>query len=113
MDHSKRGPANPEVSGSNSSSSSGDSSCGSPGSPSSSPVPTRSQAPPVSSSGNAFANDGSFMEMFKKKMEEEEARRRKTEMQRSGGSATGLGQTSMEKKPPAVTSFVRGLAVVR
>lgn len=104
---SKRGLAKAQVSGGGSSSS-GDSSCGSPGSPSSSPAPTRSQAPVSSSSGNAFANDGSFMEMFKKKMEEEEEKRRKTETQQSSGSAiaAGLGQTSVEKKPPAVTSFV-------
>lgn len=104
---SKRAHGKPQVSGGSSSS---DSSCGSPASPSSSPVPTGSQAPVPG--GNAFANDGSFMEMFKKKMEEE---KRKMEMQQSGGDAkaTGQGQTSVEKKPPPVTSFVRGLAVVR
>lgn len=62
--------------------------------------------------GNVFANDGSFMELFKKKMEEE---RRKKEMQQTGGDAraTEQGQTPVEKKAPPVTSFVRGLAVVR
>uniref|UniRef100_G3NRG9 Telomerase RNA component interacting RNase n=1 Tax=Gasterosteus aculeatus TaxID=69293 RepID=G3NRG9_GASAC len=70
--------------------SSSDSSCGSPASPSS----------------NAFANDGSFMEMFKKKMEAEAKRKKDT--QQSGGEAraTEQGQTPVEKKPPPVTSFV-------
>lgn len=83
--------------------SSGDSSCDSPASPSSSPAPTANKAPVPG--GNVFANDGSFMEMFKKKMEEE---KRKKEAQQTGGEATATekGQTSVEKKPPPVTSFV-------
>uniref|UniRef100_A0A3Q3WCD5 Uncharacterized protein n=1 Tax=Mola mola TaxID=94237 RepID=A0A3Q3WCD5_MOLML len=105
--NSKRAHGKTQASGgsstSGSSSSSSDSSCGSPASPSSSPVPTASQA--SAPSGNVFANDGSFMEMFKKKMEEE---KRKKEMRRTGGDgrATEQGQTSVEKKPPPVTSFV-------
>uniref|UniRef100_UPI0037E942B8 telomerase RNA component interacting RNase n=1 Tax=Semicossyphus pulcher TaxID=241346 RepID=UPI0037E942B8 len=99
---SKRAHSKPEKSGG--SGSSGDSSCGSPASPSSSPAPAATKAPAVPG-GNAFANDGSFMEMFKKKMEEEQ---RKKETQQSGGQAraTEHGQTSVEKKPPPVTSFV-------
>ncbi|XP_029014642.1 telomerase RNA component interacting RNase [Betta splendens] len=97
----KRAHAEPRTS--SSSSGSGDSSCGSPGSPSSSPAPATSSAP---APGNAFANDGSFMEMFKKKMEEEA--RRKTETQQTGGAARASeqGQASVDRKPPPVTSFV-------
>ncbi|XP_026180285.1 telomerase RNA component interacting RNase [Mastacembelus armatus] len=99
----KRTHGKPETSGS-SSSSSGDSSCDSPASPSGSPAPSSSKAPVPG--GNVFANDGSFMEMFKKKMEEE--RRRTKEPQQTGGEAraTEQGQTSVGKKPPPVTSFV-------
>ncbi|XP_044038410.1 telomerase RNA component interacting RNase isoform X1 [Siniperca chuatsi] len=102
---SKRAHSKPQTSGG----SGDDSSCGSPASPSSSPAPASSKTPVPG--GNAFANDGSFMEMFKKKMEEE---KRKKETQQTGGEAraTEQGQTSVEKKPPPVTSFVRGLAVV-
>lgn len=89
-------------------SSSGDSSCGSPASPSSS-AGSRAAAP----GGNVFANDGSFMEMFKKKMEAEEKRKKETQHTCGEASATEQGQTPVEKKPPPVTSFVRGLAVVR
>ncbi|XP_060921735.1 telomerase RNA component interacting RNase isoform X1 [Labrus mixtus] len=97
--------------GGGSSSSSGDSSCGSPASPSRSPAPaSRSPAPPSRSpapallpGGNAFANDGSFMEMFKKKMEEEQQRKKET---CGGASGTEQGQTPVEKKPPPVASFV-------
>lgn len=91
---SKRGK--PQSSGGNS----GDSS---PASPSSSPAQPSSTAPLPG--GNVFANDGSFMEMFKKKMEEE---RRKKETQQTGGDAkaTEQGQTPVEKKAPPVTSFV-------
>lgn len=88
--------------------SSGDSSCDSPSSLCSNSVATTSQTP--LSGGNAFANDGSFMELFKKKMEEEQ---RKTEMGHKGGDGSRHGQTTMTKKPPPVTNFVRGLAVVR
>uniref|UniRef100_A0AAQ4QD43 Telomerase RNA component interacting RNase n=1 Tax=Gasterosteus aculeatus aculeatus TaxID=481459 RepID=A0AAQ4QD43_GASAC len=91
--------------------SSSDSSCGSPASPSSSPAPGPGSLA-AGPGGNAFANDGSFMEMFKKKMEAEAKRKKDT--QQSGGEAraTEQGQTPVEKKPPPVTSFVRGLAVV-
>ncbi|XP_024128658.1 telomerase RNA component interacting RNase [Oryzias melastigma] len=84
-----------------SSSSSGESSCGSPGSPSRSPAQFASQT----SATNVFANDGSFMELFKKKMEEE---KRKREAQHAGGDAgpNEQGQTSGEKKAPPVTTFV-------
>ncbi|XP_029364311.1 telomerase RNA component interacting RNase [Echeneis naucrates] len=96
----KRTHSNPPAGGD---ASSGDSSCGSPASPSGSPAPAAATAP--APGGNVFANDGSFMEMFKKKMEEE---RRKKETQQTGGAAraTEQGQTSVEKKPPPVTSFV-------
>ncbi|KAM8724503.1 telomerase RNA component interacting RNase [Acanthopagrus latus] len=95
---SKRAHGKPQASGGGSSS--GDSS---PASPSGSPAPTAGKAPVPG--GNAFANDGSFMEMFKKKMEEE---KRKKEMQETGGEtrATEQGQASVEKRPPPVTSFV-------
>ncbi|MEQ2236121.1 hypothetical protein ILYODFUR_009220 [Ilyodon furcidens] len=71
----------------------------SPGSPSSSPA---AAAPAVA---NVFANDGSFMEIFKKKMEEEKS---KKEAQLTGGEAIApeQGHTSVEKKAPPVTSFV-------
>uniref|UniRef100_H2MNP9 Telomerase RNA component interacting RNase n=1 Tax=Oryzias latipes TaxID=8090 RepID=H2MNP9_ORYLA len=65
-----------------SSSSSGESSCDSPGSPSRSPAQFGSQA----SASNVFANDGSFMELFKKKMEEE---KRKKEAQLAGAGDAG------------------------
>ncbi|XP_030646166.1 telomerase RNA component interacting RNase [Chanos chanos] len=83
-----------------SSSNSGESSGNSPGSPAS-PGPD-GHKPAV---GNAFANDGSFMELFKKKMEEE---RRKKEMEEgsSNKSTAGEGQSTQEKKPISVTSFV-------
>ncbi|XP_034528819.1 telomerase RNA component interacting RNase isoform X2 [Notolabrus celidotus] len=81
--------------------SSGDSSCGSPASPSRSPAPAAARAP-LLPGGNAFANDGSFMEMFKKKMEEEQRNKE------SGGEAADSvqGQTPVEKRPPPVASFV-------
>ncbi|XP_029292944.1 telomerase RNA component interacting RNase [Cottoperca gobio] len=96
----KRGHGKSQRSGGGSSS---DSSCGSPASPSSSPAPAASKA--SMPGGNVFANDGSFMEMFKKKMEEET---RKKETQHTSGESrdTEQGQTSVEKKPPPVTSFV-------
>lgn len=105
----KRAHDKPQTSGGGGGSSE-DSSCGSPASPSSSPAQPSSK--PMMPGGNVFANDGSFMELFKKKMEEE---RRKKEMQQTGGDAraTEHGQTPVEKKAPPVTSFVRGLAVVR
>lgn len=77
----------------------------SPASPSSSPAASASGV------ANVFANDGSFMEIFKKKMEEE---KRKREAQQTDGEtrAAEQGQTSVEKKALPVTSFVRGSAVV-
>ncbi|XP_020793096.1 telomerase RNA component interacting RNase [Boleophthalmus pectinirostris] len=78
-----------------------DSSCGSP-TPSSSPAPAVSPTPASGTGANVFANDGSFMEMFKKKMEEE---KRKKEAQPSG-VGTSTEQAPEEKKPPAVTTFV-------
>uniref|UniRef100_A0A3Q3FH02 Telomerase RNA component interacting RNase n=1 Tax=Labrus bergylta TaxID=56723 RepID=A0A3Q3FH02_9LABR len=82
----------------------------SPASPSRSPAPSsrspapssRSPAPALLPGGNAFANDGSFMEMFKKKMEEEQRKKETC----GGASATEQGQTPVEKKPPPVASFV-------
>ncbi|KAM6956982.1 telomerase RNA component interacting RNase [Aplochiton taeniatus] len=59
------------------------------------------------SAANAFANDGSFMEMFKKKMEDE--KRKKQMEQGSSDTSTpdqGQSQPTQEKKPPAMTSFV-------
>ncbi|KAK2894227.1 telomerase RNA component interacting RNase [Channa argus] len=99
----KRAHGKPHTSGGGSSSS-GDSSCGSPASPSSSPGPSVSKASVPG--GNVFANDGSFMEMFKKKMEEEERRKRETQQTGGAARATEQGHTSVEKKPPPVTSFV-------
>ncbi|XP_055035346.1 telomerase RNA component interacting RNase [Paramisgurnus dabryanus] len=55
---------------------------------------------------NAFANDGSFMEMFKKKMEEEERKKRATEEQEKMKSSASEGQTSQDKKPCSMTNFV-------
>ncbi|KAL6460661.1 hypothetical protein SRHO_G00011860 [Serrasalmus rhombeus] len=78
-------------------SSSGSDSSGGPGSPASPGAPT---------GGNAFANDGSFMELFKKKMEEE---RRKRELQEEGKSeknSAEAGQSSQGKKTLSVTNFV-------
>ncbi|XP_063327391.1 telomerase RNA component interacting RNase [Pelmatolapia mariae] len=98
----KRAHDKPQTSGGGGGSSE-DSSCGSPASPSSSPAQPSSK--PLMPGGNVFANDGSFMELFKKKMEEE---KRKKEMQQTGGDAraTEQGQTPVEKKAPPVTSFV-------
>ncbi|KAM7386329.1 hypothetical protein PAMA_009113 [Pampus argenteus] len=86
------------------SSSSDSSGGGSPASPSSSPAPAASKAPV--SAGNVFANDGSFMEMFKKKMEEAERRKKETQQTCGDARTTEQGQTPVEKKPPPVTSFV-------
>ncbi|KAL0993060.1 hypothetical protein UPYG_G00102720 [Umbra pygmaea] len=79
--------------------SSSDSSSNSPGSPSS-PVPGVSKT----AAGNSFANDGSFMEMFKKKMEEE--KRKKTDQGCGDNGTADEGQSTQEKKTPSVTSFV-------
>ncbi|XP_013889240.1 telomerase RNA component interacting RNase [Austrofundulus limnaeus] len=80
--------------------SSGDSSCGSPASPSSSPAQPAGHA--LLPAANAFANDGSFMELFKKKMEEEK-RKKEAQQETGGDGATEQGQTSEEKKAPPVT----------
>ncbi|XP_074511685.1 telomerase RNA component interacting RNase isoform X2 [Sebastes fasciatus] len=102
----KRSHSRPPTRGGGRSSSSSDSSCGSPASPSSSPAPAASRAPGLPG-GNVFANDGSFMEMFKKKMEQEEKRKKETQQQDTCGEArdTEQGQTPVEKKPLPVTSF--------
>ncbi|XP_059900407.1 telomerase RNA component interacting RNase [Gadus macrocephalus] len=64
-------------------------------------------APGTAGAANAFANDGSFMAMFKKKMEEEK-RRKEEDGQASGeGPATDpQEQSTVDKKPPSATSFV-------
>ncbi|CAM4331868.1 hypothetical protein PO909_000979 [Leuciscus waleckii] len=54
---------------------------------------------------NAFANDGSFMEMFKKKMEEEEKRKRETEEEEKTKSPAPAGQAAQDK-PCSVSSIV-------
>ncbi|XDV12267.1 hypothetical protein PO909_000976, partial [Leuciscus waleckii] len=46
---------------------------------------------------NAFANDGSFMEMFNKKMEEEEKRKRETEEEEKTKSPAPAGQAAQDK----------------
>lgn len=90
--------------------SSSESSSNSPASPAS---PALDSGKPVGGA-NAFANDGSFMEMFKKKMEEE---RRKKEAEQAicpestATAAADEGQSTVEKKTSSVASFVRGLAV--
>ncbi|XP_016352092.1 uncharacterized protein C19orf43-like [Sinocyclocheilus anshuiensis] len=58
---------------------------------------------------NAFANDGSFMELFKKKMEEEERRKRETEEEEEEEktkSSAAAGQAPPDKKSFGVSSFV-------
>ncbi|XP_016116948.1 uncharacterized protein C19orf43-like [Sinocyclocheilus grahami] len=57
---------------------------------------------------NAFANDGSFMELFKKKMEEEERMKRETEEEEEEETKTSAaaGQAPQDKKPFGVSSFV-------
>uniref|UniRef100_A0A9J8A765 Telomerase RNA component interacting RNase n=1 Tax=Cyprinus carpio carpio TaxID=630221 RepID=A0A9J8A765_CYPCA len=56
---------------------------------------------------NAFANDGSFMELFKKKMEEEERRKRETEEEEEKTkSSAAEGQAPQDQKPLGVSSFV-------
>uniref|UniRef100_A0A8C1WMZ8 Telomerase RNA component interacting RNase n=1 Tax=Cyprinus carpio TaxID=7962 RepID=A0A8C1WMZ8_CYPCA len=52
---------------------------------------------------NAFANDGSFMELFKKKMEEEERRKRETEEEED---KTKSSAAPPDKKPISASSFV-------
>ncbi|XP_035381181.1 telomerase RNA component interacting RNase [Electrophorus electricus] len=86
-------------SSSGSSSGSSSDSSGGPGSPAS---PAHDAPRP---GGNAFANDGSFMELFKRKMEEER-RRKETGGGGGGHGAAGAGQSSQEKKTISVTSFV-------
>ncbi|KAJ8251679.1 hypothetical protein GJAV_G00223950 [Gymnothorax javanicus] len=93
----KRSSGKTGQSSSSSSSSGGESSGNSPGSPAS---PSEAGKP---AGGNIFANDGSFMEMFKKKMEEERAKR---EMEEAQSSAKEAGQSGEDKKTFSVTSFV-------
>ncbi|XP_062872666.1 telomerase RNA component interacting RNase [Trichomycterus rosablanca] len=50
------------------------------------------------SSGNVFANDGSFMELFKKKMEEERRKKEQEELK--------IEHKSQDKKAVNMTSFV-------
>ncbi|TRY95711.1 hypothetical protein DNTS_022114 [Danionella cerebrum] len=53
---------------------------------------------------NAFANDGSFMEMFKRKMEEEEKKRREEE---EDVIKDAESSSANDKKPLNASSFVR------
>ncbi|XP_066564042.1 telomerase RNA component interacting RNase [Amia ocellicauda] len=80
------------------SSSSDSATSNSPGSPASPSVGAASGA-------NVFANDGSFLEMFKKKMEEEK-RRKEMEGGRSEQRTAQDGPPAQEKKPVSVTSIV-------
>ncbi|XP_066531969.1 telomerase RNA component interacting RNase [Hoplias malabaricus] len=79
-------------------SSSGSESSGGPGSPAS--------PSPAAIASNAFANDGSFMELFKKKMEEEKRKRELEEEGKSEKNSAEEGQSSQGKKTLSVTSFV-------
>ncbi|KAM9434943.1 telomerase RNA component interacting RNase [Clarias gariepinus] len=106
----KRRTLRESSSSSSSSSSSGSSSGSESSSGPASPASPGSGAPRAESSssntaagsgGNAFANDGSFMELFKKKMEEE--RRRKEQEEEEAGSHA---HTAGERKPVSVASFV-------
>lgn len=60
---------------------------------------------------NAFANDGSFMELFKKKMEEEQRKKEPGQASSSESATADQGQSTVEKRTSSVASFVRGLAV--
>ncbi|XP_059415038.1 telomerase RNA component interacting RNase-like [Carassius carassius] len=57
---------------------------------------------------NAFANDGSFMELFKKKMEEERRKRQTEEEEEEDKkkSSAAAGQAPQDKKPLGGSSFV-------
>ncbi|XP_053708093.1 telomerase RNA component interacting RNase [Synchiropus splendidus] len=70
-----------------------------PSSSSSSSGGSEDGSPASGSTANAFANDGSFMEMFKKKMEEAEMKKSED------ASGTEHGQSPQDRKP-ALTSFV-------
>lgn len=61
---------------------------------------------------NLYANDGSFLELFKKKMEEQEKMKRETEEGQANKSSANEGQSTAEKKTFNVTNFVRDLAVI-
>ena len=56
-------------------------------------------------SGNKFVNDGSFMELFRKRMEEEKKKKEENDVKTrtSGNSTAGGGQLSSDsqKKPPS------------
>ncbi|MCJ8749478.1 hypothetical protein PDJAM_G00176760 [Pangasius djambal] len=101
---SRESSSSSSSSNSNSSSSSGSESNSGPSSPASpgSGAPkagsSSSSSAAAAAGGNAFANDGSFMELFKKKMEEE---RRRKELDEAGN-----GQATEDKKPVSVASFV-------
>ncbi|XP_072531252.1 telomerase RNA component interacting RNase [Salminus brasiliensis] len=111
---SKKQPKSSSNNSSSGSSSSGGSSSGSsdssggPGSPASpEAAPAATAAATATAGGNAFANDGSFMELFKKKMEEEE--RRKKQLEEDGKAekdSADAGQSSQAKKTFNVASFV-------
>uniref|UniRef100_A0A3B1KD67 Telomerase RNA component interacting RNase n=1 Tax=Astyanax mexicanus TaxID=7994 RepID=A0A3B1KD67_ASTMX len=65
------------------------------------PASPASPAAPPAAAGNAFANDGSFMELFKKKMEEEERRKRELQEEEESKSeqiSAVAGQSSLSKK---------------
>ncbi|XP_062387901.1 telomerase RNA component interacting RNase [Sardina pilchardus] len=55
---------------------------------------------------NAFANDGSFMEMFKKKMEAERRKKGSEQASPSEESTADQGQSTVEKRTSSVASFV-------
>ncbi|CAL8270847.1 unnamed protein product [Lota lota] len=55
---------------------------------------------------NVFANDGSFMEMFKRKMEEEKRRKELGQASGEGPTTDPQEQSTVDKKPPPATSFV-------
>ncbi|KAB5517669.1 hypothetical protein PHYPO_G00169910 [Pangasianodon hypophthalmus] len=96
----EKGRSRESSSSSSSSSSSGSESSSGPSSPASpgSGAPKAGSSSSAAAGGNAFANDGSFMELFKKKMEEE---RRRKELEDAGN-----GQATEDKKPVSVASFV-------
>ncbi|XP_028843079.1 telomerase RNA component interacting RNase [Denticeps clupeoides] len=88
---------------SSSSSSSGSSSGGESGENSPSSPASPGSGAGMAAGGNAFANDGSFMEIFKRKMEEE---RRRREQAGGSGSGSGPGGAADGPRPSGVASFV-------
>ncbi|XP_041091774.1 telomerase RNA component interacting RNase isoform X1 [Polyodon spathula] len=77
-----------------------------------------SSSPAAPPAANAFANDGSFMDLFKKKMEAEKRKRERGEGEEKEEEEAGAGgEGATGKEPPAksggrVTSIVRGFAGV-